>query len=160
MNLQIIWRKFGIYSETWWQWRCKRSLLTHWFVTGSQLLTSNKIVDKMKYDLILGSLPIWWDNFITTHGNNDKWLIFAKMGSEELRRKKPKFQNDGSVAMVAIVRSQGNQSIYPRYYKFKPQQTRVTGSINLTIYSPKSKILLQQISHIWWRWTFLTSRRT
>jgi hypothetical protein len=103
------------------------TLIRNWqSALDSALSAGNKIDDEMKYDLILSSLPVSWDNFVTTHGNDDKSNLknlFAKMRREELRRKKPRFQNDGSIAMAASMRSQGNQSIYPRYQKFRPQQT-------------------------------------
>ena len=86
----------------------------------------------MQFDLILGSLPDSWKTFITTHGNDDTSNmknLFAKMRRENLRRKKPKSQNDGSIAMAATIRFQrGNQS-NSRNPRFKTNQLRVPNAI-------------------------------
>ena len=92
------------------------------------LSAGNKIDEEMKFDLILGSLPDSWDTFITTHGNDKSSNIrdlFVKMRREELRRRKPKFQNDGSTAMAATIRQHGQstQQSTPR-----AQQLQRTGA--------------------------------
>jgi hypothetical protein len=73
------------------------TLIHNWqSALDSTLSAGNKTDDEMKYDLILGSLPVSWDNFVTTHGNDDKSNLknlFAKMRREELRiGKNPDFK--------------------------------------------------------------------
>ena len=112
------------------------TLIRNWqSALDSAVSEGNKIDEEMRYDLILGSLPVSWDNFVTTHGNDDKSNLknlFAKLRREEVRRKKPRFQTDGSIAMAATMRSQGNQSNYSRYQKFRPQQSGATRAIALS----------------------------
>jgi hypothetical protein len=88
------------------------------------LSAGNKIDEEMKFDLIMGSLPNSWDTFITTHGNDKSSNIrdlFVKMRREEFRRRKPKFQNDGSTTMVATIRQHGQsiQQSAPRAQQFQ-----------------------------------------
>ena len=59
------------------------TLIRNWqSALDSAISTGNKIDEEMRYDLILGSLPVSWDKFVTTHGNDDKSNLknlFAKL---------------------------------------------------------------------------------
>ena len=115
------------------------TLIRNWqSALDSALSAGNKIDEDMRYDMILGSLPDSWDNFVTTHGSDDTSdikTLFAKMRREELRRKKPRSKNDGSIAMAATMRGQQGNQPNLRNLKFKPQQMGATSAITISTIS-------------------------